>query len=316
MLVYELPDYILHPTNLDSDNPGSGRGIAVYTHKSIEKSVIEITSSTSFDESCLLQIRLRGGDRLLFGCLYRSPTTSSKSAENNDNLNKLIQEIAEGNYSHVCIIGDFNFRDINWNTWTSSHHEESKEWKFINAVQSCFLHQHMTNPTRRRGNDEPSLLDLLFTNEAMQITDIQHHAPLGKSDHDVITFKFHAYLDFTKPKVSYVFEKGDYNSMKAHLSEINWKEVLLETGGGKSVETIWTEIKSKILYLRNRFVPKKKVEGKPTWSSKGTVPIDSTLRTAIREKKRPTTVGRKPRNLGRLLLIVKLTLKPITKSKD
>ena len=89
----------------------------------------------------------------------------------------------------------------------------------------------MTKPTRRRGNDEPSLLDLLFTNEALQVSDIHHLAPLGKSDHDVITFKFNAYLDFTKPKKSYVFEKGDYIAMKARLRELNWKEVLLETGG-------------------------------------------------------------------------------------
>ena len=76
----------------------------------------------------------------------------------------------------------------------------------------------MEDPTRRRGNDEPSLLDLLFTNETMQISEIKHHAPLGKSDHDVITFKFHSYLDFSVPKIRYVFERADYIAMKNHIS--------------------------------------------------------------------------------------------------
>ena len=132
----------------------------MYTHKSIVKSVIEIAPTTIFNECCLLEIRLRGGDRLLFGCFYRSPTTSPTSTENNGNLNKLIQKISEGNYSHICVIGDFNFPDINWSNWTSFHNEDSKEWNFINTVQSSFLIQHMTKPTRRRGKDEPSLLDL------------------------------------------------------------------------------------------------------------------------------------------------------------
>ena len=56
----------------------------------------------------------------------------------------------------------------------------------------------MEVPTRKRGNDEPSLLDLLFTNEALQISDISHHAPLGNSDHDVITSKFRSTIQNPK----------------------------------------------------------------------------------------------------------------------
>ena len=123
----------------------------------------------------------------MFRCFYRSPTATTSSDENNDKLNNLLRRMTQKNYSHICLVGDFNFRDINWDSWTSPHNEESKESKFI--------HQHMHLPTHRRGNDNPSLLDLLFTDEAMQISDVCHHAPLGKSDHDIIIFKFHSYLE-------------------------------------------------------------------------------------------------------------------------
>ena len=68
--------------------------------------------------------------------------------------------------------------------------EDSKENKFIDKIRDCYLHQHLQLPTRRRGNDEPSLIDILLTDEIMQVSDITHHAPLGKSGHSVITFMF------------------------------------------------------------------------------------------------------------------------------
>ena len=40
---YKLENYSLHPINLQPDDPG--RGIAVYTHNSLEKSIANITTA-------------------------------------------------------------------------------------------------------------------------------------------------------------------------------------------------------------------------------------------------------------------------------
>ena len=68
---YHIPDYSFHPVNLS--NTDQGRGIVVYTHSSLDKSIVQITSDMSFEEACLLEVRLRGGNILLFACCYRSP---------------------------------------------------------------------------------------------------------------------------------------------------------------------------------------------------------------------------------------------------
>ena len=68
--------------------------------------------------------------------------------------------------------------------------DDSNEAKFVETIRECYLHQHIDEPTRRRGNEEPSLIDLVVTDEVMQVSDVTHHAPLGKSGHSVITFKF------------------------------------------------------------------------------------------------------------------------------
>ena len=59
----EIPNYILHPINLDNN---TGRGIAVYSHTSIDKSILQINPDITFAEACLLEVRLRGRDNLLF----------------------------------------------------------------------------------------------------------------------------------------------------------------------------------------------------------------------------------------------------------
>ena len=58
--------YILHPVNLDKE---VGRGLAVLTVAALDKSVNQIDSNLKFEETCLLEVRLGGGDILLFGCV-------------------------------------------------------------------------------------------------------------------------------------------------------------------------------------------------------------------------------------------------------
>jgi ribonuclease P/MRP protein subunit RPP40 len=278
---YAIPNYTIHPLNFDTR---IGRGMAVYTHSSLDKSVIKIKQEVGFDEVCLLEVKLRGGDLMLFGSFYRSPTQTDTSVKNNENLNRLLKNISNKGYSHKCLVGDFNYKDVNWISWTTFHNDESKESKFIETIRDCYLHQHNEENSRRRGNDEPSLIDLIFTDEALQVSDVTHHAPLGKSDHDVITFNFNCYLDYSKPKERYSYEKADYDAMRRYLAESNWKEEYLVSGSVYNVEKSWNILKSKLMELREKFVPKLKFSGKPTWKDKGSFPIDKPLQEAIRSK--------------------------------
>ena len=260
-LDYALPGFTLYSVNLDSSSR-LGRGIAVYIHHSINKFVVQVDSSIKYNETCLLEVNLHGGDALLFGCFYRSPTPSQSSDDNNANLNKLLRSLAQKRYSHICLVGDFNYRDINWQTYSTLRNEGSKEANFIETVHDCYLYQHLKEPTRNRGTNEPSLIDLVLTNESMQVSDIEYHAPLDKSDHCVITFQYHCYLDYSQPKERYIYQKADYDGMKNHLELTNWSEEFLTTSKDKSVDDIWNSFKSKIIELRDKFVPK--ITGMPS----------------------------------------------------
>ena len=280
---YQIPDYELHPVNLLNTDPG--RGIAVYTHSSISKSVTQVKLDINFEEACLLEIRLRGGDTLLLACCYRSPTTSTTSESNNESLNLLMKKISSEKYSHRCIIGDFNYGGINWSSWTTRHGTEGTEAKFIEAIKDCFLHQHIDIPTRRRGDDTPSQLDLILTDEEMQVSDVKHLAPLGKSDHSVIVFDFCSYIDYSKPKDTYNYGKGDYEAMKNELINSNWCEDFVNGAKNRTVEQNWLQLKNKLTELKERFVPLQKASLKPRWRKSG-VPINDETKQAIKSKKR------------------------------
>lgn len=70
-----------------------------------------------------------------------------------------------GSYTHICLMGDSNDPHINWNLQTTTEAEYSYESKLIHTTQDCLLYQHVDQPTRARGTDIPSILDLILTND-------------------------------------------------------------------------------------------------------------------------------------------------------
>ena len=180
--------------------------------------------------------------------------------------------------------GDFNYRDINWTTWTTPNSENSDDSKFIEAVRDAFLHQHVENTTRRRGNDDPSLLDLVLTNEDMQVSGITHLAPLGKSDHSILSFDFNCYVDYSKPKESPDYNKGDYVSMRNKVTNSQWLRDYSKITADTTVEEKWDSLKNMLHDLEKEFVPIRSISGKLKWMDKERVPLSKEIRDSIRQK--------------------------------
>ena len=73
--------------------------------------------------------------------------------------------------SHLLICGDFNYPGIDWIHESVVETTETIQ-PFIDTIQSCYLLQHIFEPTRFRDGNEPRLLDLVFTNEEGMIGNI------------------------------------------------------------------------------------------------------------------------------------------------
>ena len=164
---YQIPNYIMFDVNVGAQGR---RGVVVFVHTSLEKSVSSIEIVSEFEETLLLSLKLRAGDCLLFGVFYRSP---SSSESNNLALNTILSTLCvqeSPKYSHLCVVGDFNFPVIHWSAGHTCQ-EGSMEDKFIETMENCFLHQHILSPTRCRGNTTPHILDLVLSNEAEMVSE-------------------------------------------------------------------------------------------------------------------------------------------------
>lgn len=234
------------------------RGVLIYTKSSLAASPSPMSDLCNFDEHCWCEIKLEGKDRLLIGCIYRSPNSNE---ENNSKLIQDLTKICSKSNSHVLICGDFNYPNINWENGKCSSHGASC---FLEGIRDCFLHQHVTNPTHHRPNQEANILDLVLTNEEGMVSRLDHKAPIGKSHHSVLTFTLNCYKEVAPFKPRFLYEKADYPNMARFLREIEWSSLLDEL----SCEEAWDVLCVKIQEATSQFVPKSKPPNKrkkPLW---------------------------------------------------
>ena len=180
----------------------------IYILSGVQYSPVSINNN--FCEYLAVEIVLNAKDKLLVTSIYRSPSSSNEECIK---LNNLFKDIYNKQYSHILTLGDFNYPGIDWINWTTESNQGDSQYEFIETVRDCYLYQHIQEPTRGRGSNIPSCIDLIFTNEEGMISDINLDSPLGKSDHSVIIFQFNAYISANNaPKTRYKYDKQGWQS--------------------------------------------------------------------------------------------------------
>ena len=77
------------------------------------------------------EIRLKNSYLLLFGCIYRSPNSTK---ENSRHLNNLLYKVCTRDVSHLIIVGDFNFPEVDWKTWTCNAGDSNPSYAFMECM--------------------------------------------------------------------------------------------------------------------------------------------------------------------------------------
>ena len=247
---YEIQDYDLEWINMGEKDPG--RGMITYIKKGIKYKVVNFDSQ--FTEYLALSIEINKREKLLIVNMYHSPNSAE---ENSEAFNRLILRTArEDKYNFVLMTGDGNYKHIDWNNMTCALSENSKEFMFLETVKDAFYEQHVREPTRGRGSDTPSILDLVITKNDDVIEDISIEAPLGRSDHAIIHGNLACNFDSIPiKKTRYQYDKADYEKLKKMMPK--WSEIL--KSGNMTVNEMWTVFKDKVTEAINECVPKKTV---------------------------------------------------------
>lgn len=273
-----IGDYDLFPLNIDNR---IGRGMILYIHQTLKAK--EVYMETEYNENIFVKIKLNNSDQLLVGLLYRTMSERPENAgrDNNGDLLKLITEATNKQFSHVLLMGDINYPDIDWEAWnTNSDNTDTNEYKFMQCIQDNFLYQHVTKPTRWRGSDTPHVLDLIFTNEENMISDLEYLSPLGKSDHCVIQFSYNCYTRLkTNNRTKMNYDKGNYVDFNKEIQNTDWNEIL---NPNDHIDRNWTKFVDKLKQLESRYIPSRKP--KTSKKRKSEFQLDKKTYDKVKEK--------------------------------
>ena len=162
-------------------------------------------------------------------------------------------------------VGDFNFNDINWDSWDTESAVSRSNYS-IKMLRNNFIIQEVGKPNRARGVDKPSILDLVLTDVSELVQDIQDIGPLGKSDHSILNIVccIHNGKKLHNDKMNY--NEGNYEEVRQFMN-IDWYKYLCDCD--KDIDKLWYQFKFKIDTGIINVIPKlvlmafeKKVSGK------------------------------------------------------
>ena len=113
----------------DDREEGRGGGVLLYIHSSLRPKKLKELDEHRFENSAWSLIDLGGGDSLLVGLCYHSPNSS---AENSELLLDLLNSVrSQGGFTHLLIMGDFNFPKIKWDRHYVAAGETSLSQRFF-----------------------------------------------------------------------------------------------------------------------------------------------------------------------------------------
>ena len=217
-------------------NKDHKRGVAIYVDKSLKAREYEELYVCGFEECVWCTFDDVNGEKVLLGCIYRSPNTSTD--ENDDKLFQMLKSHDVSHFNKVCIVGDFNYPDVSWEgEWRGEKNNEIKD-----NLLEAFLIQKLKKLTRSRLGQKPTLDDWILINDDDMIGEIKYLDPLGKSDHIMLYFSLYIsrYKTDKHERYFYDLNKGDYASLRKIIQDVDWS-VLSQF----HVEDVWCYIKKK-----------------------------------------------------------------------
>ena len=163
----------------------------MYIHESLSVTPIHCLNNIGVEDSVWCALSLRDSDRMLIGLVYRSPNSSDA---NNDKLLHLLQDLPRiYPHTHLLLMGDFNFPNIDWCNNVVIGSDNSLTSKFFDITQDLFLTQHTSQPTRHKPGQRSSILDLIFTSDPANVDKLMDLPPIGSSDHQCLIWSYICY---------------------------------------------------------------------------------------------------------------------------
>ena len=255
----------------------SGGGVFLLVRQDLRPSlfVIPVLPLGIFEDSVWCSIPVSFSKKLVVGCLYRSPHSSSI---NNQCLKNLFDNVCQAPFDYQVIVGDFNCPDINWENMSSTPSSQF----LVDCCSDNFLTQLVSSPTR-----EHHILDLVFVNDSTFVSDTMVGDNFPGSDHKAVfcsmVFDFRLRNEQYQRSSShhttkrFDFTRADWVKYRLLLDRVPWVDFLCD----ESIELIWKNIKTAILNAAESAIPQRVSTARICG-----VPLSGEVRLAFRRRKK------------------------------
>ena len=261
---FSIPNYTLYRC----DRAGRrGGGVMIYVKCDVLSSYITRTVDKAYDAISIFIINDEN-EKIGFSCVYRPPNVDI----NDDSLYHFLNNSFEDDYANYCIVGDFNYPEIDWcsSSIISVIDNPLVEWYFSN-----YLIQNVCNSTRRQSD---SLLDLIFTTNGLVAENVQIMDTFDKSDHSIIQWELEL-LPYKPPtnasRKMYLYSKAKWKQLRKLINDFDWSYL----DNVQNVNDIWIFFLESFKHMIESCIPSK---SKTIWSPK----CCSYVRTALRRRRR------------------------------
>jgi Endonuclease-reverse transcriptase len=220
-----------------------GGGVLLYVRNCYKATEVN-DANDSKSESIWIKVIGQGNNNIHIGICYRANDCCG------DENKALFNSIKKYSEHPLILMGDFNYRDIDWSIPDSG----PLGFDFFNLVNDCFLFQHVLKPTRG-----DNTLDLIFSTEENMVENVETDCPISKSDHCIIKFN----VLFSKEIIirednGYDYLKGNYKRINDTLMNIDWKTKFINL----NTHEMWLMFKNELNDLKDQYIPRKKSKKK------------------------------------------------------
>ena len=126
----------------------------------------------------------------------------------------MLKNISDKYNANLIVLGDFNYPRIDWVHYSTNSSINDLNYKSLKTTRDCFSQQHVKSSTRGRNSDNPSLLDLVLSNNDDLIDNVSLLPHLGKSDHSTIEVLVNYSSNNSTDKFYLDYNNANFDSMR------------------------------------------------------------------------------------------------------
>ena len=243
-------------------------GVCAFIRSDVPATRLDLFSDSAEHQAFWLKVCHKDFTQLI-ACVYRSPSHPDVSPLIEfleSSMETLLQQYPSAEF---LVLGDFNVHSVDWlsSSSTDTAGIDTEAFAITNGLAQLVAH-----PTRvpDRAGDASNILDLFLTSSAHSYSPILVSAPLGSSDHCLIS----ARRPFDSPpahkpdkRILWKFSSADWDGLRSFYASLPWNDICFRSD---NVDYAVSSVSELILEGMNLYIPHQAsagIKGSPKWFS-------------------------------------------------